>query len=101
MILFCFVSDELVNSDDIDLIIKSLQSSWLILGDAIGATSDELDQLKNAPHNKTEEIFKELCSIHLQSSPFLDLVANLEDIGHPDVADSLIDFRMKTSGIAL
>uniref|UniRef100_A0A1X7UVQ9 Tyrosine-protein kinase n=1 Tax=Amphimedon queenslandica TaxID=400682 RepID=A0A1X7UVQ9_AMPQE len=94
-------NDELVNATDIDLITEALQSSWTVLGDAIGASPAELDQLKNAPDTKTEELFRQLCSSHLQSSPFLDLVSNLDDIGHAEVADSLIDFRMKTSGIAL
>lgn len=94
---------EYVNNDDIELIAKALQDSWLTLTD-IGVAQTELDLLKSSSDDleeSSEYLLKDLCSSHLQSSSFMDLVENLEGMGRSDVADSLIDSRMKTTGITL
>lgn len=97
-----YILDEFVNTDDIQLITEALQDSWSTLGNAIGVTAEEIEEIKVASSDEdTDQRVVELFSTHLQSSSFLDLVSNLENVGRSDIADILIDSRMKTSGIAL
>ena len=98
----CYILDEFVNIDDIQLITEALQDSWSTLGSAIGVTPEEIEEIKVASCDEdTDQRVMELFSTRLESSSFLDLVSSLENVGRSDIADTLIDSRMKTSGIAL
>jgi c-src tyrosine kinase len=95
--------EDAINTTDIAVIAQALQGSWDTLGNVLSTISpEELDKPTELPSElASEQEVKEICKSRLRSSSFLDLLKSLENVGRPDVADSLIDSRMRTSGITL
>lgn len=100
-----FSPDQYVSTEDIALVAQSLQESFTTLGSAMGFSDEEISQFSqqgdSSAHSATEQMLQEWCNLNLQSASFLELVSSLEDIGRVDVANNLIDSKMKTSGVAL
>ena len=98
---YLFTDTAKVGIKDIEIVTKLVGDSWFTLGVALGFSAEQLQKFcQSDSREATEFMLSEWC-LESSSNVFLELVTNLEKIGRNDISDSLIDSRMKTSGVDL